>query len=103
MFISIDDPNFLRAMKGNPSIEGVELFRAAPRDHKFTAGQKCILTGLEDFPEYNGDEVKVTAIREDGPYGKAYYISGRINEVMNWTYEYRLVARPHVAMGAVCY
>lgn len=92
MLISTDNPDVLRALKGNPSVDGVEMFRASPSGHKFAAGQACTLVGLESFPEYNGEEVKITAIREDGHYGKAYYISGRINEVMNWVYEYRLAA-----------
>ncbi len=90
MHVSIDDPDCIRAIKGDPAFESVELFRAAPSGHKFAAGEQCILVGLESFPEYNGEEVKITAIREDGSHGKAYYISGRINEVMNWIYEYRL-------------
>lgn len=90
MITSIDDPDFLRAIKGNPSFENAELFPSAPNGHKFAAGQTCTLVGLESFPEYNGEKVTITSIREDGHHGKAYYISGRINEVMNWVYEYRL-------------
>lgn len=90
MPVSSDDPDFLRAIKGNPSFANAELFPAAPNGHKFSAGQTCRLVGLESFPEYNGEEVTITAIREDGANGKAYYISGRICEVMNWVYEYRL-------------
>lgn len=90
MNVSIDDPNFLRAIKDNPRFESAELFCAPPSGHKFAAEQVCTLVGLESFPEYNGEEVKITAIREDGAHGKAYYISGRINEVMNWIYEHRL-------------
>lgn len=92
MLISSDDPDFLRAIKGNTSVISEELFRAPPNGHKFVAGQTCVLVGLESFPEYNGEEVEITAIREDGANGKAYYIRGRINEVMNWIYEYRLSA-----------
>lgn len=90
LLTSIDDPEFLRAIKDDPSFVSAELFPSAPNGHKFSVGQTCTLVGLESFPEYNGEEVKITAIRDDGPHGKAYYISGRINEVMNWTYEYRL-------------
>jgi hypothetical protein len=91
--ISISDPDLLRAIKGDPSFENAELFPAAPNGHKFAAGQVCILTGLEEFSEYNGEEVTITAIRDDGPRGKAYYISGRICEVVNWVYEYRLLPK----------
>jgi len=90
LLLSIDDPDVLRAIKDNLSFENAELYRATPDGHKFSVGQVCILTGLEDFPEYNGEEVTITSAREDGHHGKAYYISGRINEVMNWVYEYRL-------------
>lgn len=41
-------------------------------------GEIRTLTGLRDFPEHNGEQVKITAIREDGTSGKAYYIEGRI-------------------------
>ena len=88
--VTIEDPDFIRAIKGNLTFENAELFRASPSGHKLVVGQKCTLVGLEDFSEYNGEEVQITAIREDGSNGKAYYISGRINEVMNWIYEYRL-------------
>lgn len=90
MQVSIDDSDFLRAIKGDERFQSEELFRAPPSGHKFAAGESCVLVGLESFPEYNGEEVTITAIREDGANGKAYYIAGRINEVMNWIYEYRL-------------
>lgn len=93
LILSTDDPDHLRAMKGDSRFQNEELFRAAPCGHKFSAGQVCVLTGLRSFPEYNGEEVKITSIREDGPDGKAYYISGRINEVMNWIYEHRLASQ----------
>ena len=59
--------------------------------HKYRPGEIRTLIGLEDFSEYNGEEVEITAIRKDGEYGKAYYVKGRINEVLNWVYEYRLM------------
>ena len=60
-------------------------------DHKFAVGETRTLTGLIDFPEFNGERVKITGIREDGPRGKAYYVEGRIaDEACNWVYEYRL-------------
>lgn len=89
--LSTDDPDYLRAIKGDSRFQSEELFRADPCGHKFSVGQVCVLTGLQSFPEYNGEEVTITAVREDGANGKAYYISGRINEVMNWIYEHRLV------------
>lgn len=88
--VSIDDPGVLRHLKDDPQFESAELFRASPRDHKFAVGQVCVLVGLQDFPEFNGEEVKITAIRDDGSRGKAYYIRGRINDFVNWVYEYRL-------------
>jgi hypothetical protein len=91
--ISTDDPDFLRAIKGDERFQSEELFRSTPRGHKFSPGQTCVLTGLQSFPEYNGEEVQITAVRDDGPDGKAYYINGRINEVMNWIYEHRLASR----------
>lgn len=54
-------------------------------------GETRTLTGLVDFPEYNGQKVKITAIRMDGPKGKAYYVEGKINDVVNWIYKCRLV------------
>lgn len=76
----------------NPSFKSEELFKAPCDGHKFTAGQECTLHGLTDFPEFNGTIVKITAIREDGPRGKAYYIKGPIDKFVNWVYEYRLLA-----------
>lgn len=68
----------------------VELFPIEPNGHKFSVGAILVLTGLTTYPEYNGQEVKITACREDGSKGKAYYIEGQINEVLNWVYEDRL-------------
>lgn len=89
--ISTDDPDVCRAISGNPDYVSVELYQTAPNGHKYSVGETRTLTGLEDFPEYNGQEVKITAIREDGPHGKTYYIEGKINEMINWVYEYRLI------------
>jgi hypothetical protein len=88
--ISVTDPDVLRLLAGQPGIQNVELLKADADGHKFKPGEVRTITGMESFPEYNGDEVTITAIREDGPYGKAYYVEGRINELMNWVYEYRL-------------
>lgn len=88
--VSIQDPDAVRAIKDDPSFESAELLPGVPNGHKYSPGQTCLLGGLEDYPEYNGERVEITAIREDGPRGRAYYIRGRINEIVNWVYEYRL-------------
>lgn len=83
---SLRDPVFRRSFKAE------QLFEAPPDGHRFKVGDKCRLTGLEDFAEFNGKRATITGIREDGPNGKAYYIDGPITEYMNWVYEYRLEA-----------
>lgn len=88
--ISTSDPVVLRALAGNPGVQSEELYKAESNHHKYKPGETRTLTGLVDFPEYNGQQVIVTSIRKDGPRGKAYYIKGEINEVANWIYEYRL-------------
>jgi hypothetical protein len=80
----------IRKLANDPRLVSTEHRKAEASDHKFKAGDVCILTGLEEFSEYNDDRVTVTAVREDGPHGKAYYVKGRINEMLNWVYEYRL-------------
>lgn len=89
--VTIDDPVALRMLSGDPSLKSVELYIVEPDGHKYGPGETRMLTGLEDFPEYNGQSVEITSIRKDGPKGKAYYIKGKINEFINWVYEYRLV------------
>ncbi len=91
--ISITNPEAIRALKDHPGLVSEELYKAEPNGHAFKPGDKCTLVGLVDFPEYNGEEVEISAIRKDGSRGRAYYIKGRINEVLNWTYEYRLEAK----------
>ena len=88
--ISTADPKVLRQIATNPDFVSAELHKGAPDGHKFTPGETCRLTGLVDFPEYNGTTVKISAIRQDGTHGKAYYIEGDINRYMNWVYEIRL-------------
>jgi hypothetical protein len=90
MLICSEDPAVLRRLADNPNFVSQELFKADPNGHKFKPGQTCTLTGLVDFPEYNGDKVEITAFRCNGSHGKAYYVKGRINHVVNWVYEYRL-------------
>lgn len=91
--ISTDSPLLIRAMADNPHIRGEELYKTEAVGHTFSAGEKCILTGLVDFPEYNGDEVIISSIREPGPHGRAYYVKGRIERHCNWVYEYRLIKK----------
>lgn len=88
--VTITDPKRLREVSTDPNFISENLYTAPATDHKFRAGETRILVGLTDFPEYNGESVTVVAIRQDGPNGKAYYVQGRINAVMNWVYETRL-------------
>lgn len=88
--VTSTDPLICRQMTSENGFTSAELYKAESNNHKFSPGQVCILTGLIDFPEHNGEEVVITSIREDGPKGKAYYIRGVINEAVNWIYEYRL-------------
>ena len=72
-----------------------ELYKGKMDNHKFIVGQRLRLIGLEDYPEFNGEEIEITSIREDGFYGKAYYFKSdnpAIATQLNWTYEYRLEA-----------
>jgi len=77
------------------SVANIELFKGKKNGHKFSVGQRLRLIGLEDYPEFNGEEIEITSIREDGFYGKAYYFKSdnpAIATQLNWTYEYRLEA-----------
>jgi len=94
MNVSIHDPKTIREIAGEPSFTSIELFKSEANGHKFAVGQTATLTGLVDFPEFNGKQVEITAIREDGPRGKAYYIKGEIDAFVNWVYEYRLTTEP---------
>ena len=70
-----------------------ELFKGPNNNHKYKIGQKLRLVGLVDYPEFNGEQVEITSIREDGRYRKAYYFKADNPEIalqLNWTYEYRL-------------
>ena len=88
--VSISDVKLLREISDNPDYVSEELFKGDNNGHKFKAGNIATLTGLEDFPEFNGTKVEITSIREDGERGKAYYIKGDIDKFINWVYEYRL-------------
>lgn len=59
-------------------------------EHLFHPGDEAILAGLEDYPQYNGDTVTIEAVRQGGVFGRCYYVKGRINQDLNWVYEYRL-------------
>lgn len=89
--ISTDVQEVCRAISKLPGFHSVELYKAESDGHKYKPGETRTLTGLVDFQEYNGQEVKITAVRMDGAKGKAYYVEGKINDVVNWVYEYRLV------------
>lgn len=88
--ISTNSAQWCRANANNPAFVSEELFKDSADGHKFKAGDKCRLVGLVDFPEFNGQKIEITAIRENGACGKAYYIKGPINKFVNWIYEYRL-------------
>lgn len=88
--ISLTSARDIRANADNPFIVSDELFKGAQNGHKFSVGQHVKLVGLVDFSEFNGQPMKITAIREDGARGRAYYIEGKINKFLNWVYEYRL-------------
>ena len=82
----------LEAITGGTFIND-EISKGENDSHKFSVGQRCKLIGLESYPEFNGEIIEITSIREDGPHGKAYYFkadNSMIAEQLNWTYEYRL-------------
>lgn len=71
----------------------VERFPSESNGHKFNLGEKVKLTGLEQYPEFNGEIVTITTIRADGEWGKAYYFKTRNPDLasqLNWIYEDRL-------------
>ncbi len=70
-----------------------ELFIGKADGHKFKSGDVLELYGLEQYPQFNGEIVEITSIREDGPHGKAYYFktdNDALFDELNWVYEYRL-------------
>ncbi len=93
MKVIIDNATLLRKISNDKRFVSKEFYRAESNGHKFKVGEMLTLTGLEDFPEFNGQQVEITAIRQDGARGKAYYVEGAINEFINWVYEYRLEYR----------
>ena len=98
MKVSFQGPNNANAISEIEEITGGkfisdECFKGKNNDHKFAIGQRCRLVGLENYPEFNGEIVEITSFREDGLYGKAYYLKADnhlILEQLNWVYEYRL-------------
>jgi hypothetical protein len=86
--VSISDADWLR--ENAHTINSEELFKTDKNNHKLDVGETRTLVGLVDFPEYNGEQVEITAFRSDGEYGRTYYIKGNINRYLNWVYEYRL-------------
>jgi len=85
---SVSDADWLR--ENAHLMESEELFTTDRNGHIYNEGDTKTLVGLEDFPEFNGEQVEITAFRSDDVYGKTYYIKGRINQYLNWVYEYRL-------------
>ena len=70
-----------------------ELYKGKQNGHKFNVGQKLKLVGLQNYPEFNGEIVEITAFRQNGQYGKAYYFKANnswVETQLNWVYEYRL-------------
>ena len=90
LIVSETSPSICRAIGSDPNFHSAELFTAPANGHRFEVGQVLTLVGLVDFREYNGTQVEVSAIREDGSHGRCYYVKGEINAVVNWIYEYRL-------------
>lgn len=90
--------NNARDIKESERIFGVsfrsgETFRGTIDGHKFAKGDILELYGLEDYPQFNGEIVEISSIREDGSHGKAYYFITKneaLSMQLNWTYEYRL-------------
>lgn len=90
MKITIADPDAIRTASKDPNIISVQSRTTEESGHLFKVGETRTLTGLVDFPEFNGQTVKITAFREGTERGRAYYIEGEINQFLNWVYEYRL-------------
>lgn len=86
--ISVSDSQWIREY--GHLINSEELFTSDKDGHSYNVGDIKTLTGLVDFPEFNGEQVEITAFRLADEYGKTYYIKGRINQYLNWIYEYRL-------------
>lgn len=98
MGVSFQGPNNAKAIRHIEEKTGViftndEVFKGEENNHKFIVGQILELFGLEDYPQFNGEKVTISSFREDGPHGKAYYLTSNnpnLDGQLNWTYEYRL-------------
>jgi hypothetical protein len=88
--VTATDPAICRFMANSPIFTTEDMYKAEPNGHKFKVGEIRTLHGLESYPEHNGEQVEITAIREDGHHGRCYYVKGAINEAITWVYEYRL-------------
>ena len=84
------DTQTIREISGNPQFVSEENRVGEPHGHLFKPGDTVQLVGLQSFPEYNGETVLITNIREDDDGKRAYYVKGRINAHLNWVYEHRL-------------
>ena len=70
-----------------------ETFHGEPDGHRFRPGQEARLAGLEQYPEFNGEIVTITAIRVDAMGSRAYYFrtgNPGLAAQLNWIYEHRL-------------
>lgn len=70
-----------------------ELFQTKVDGHLFEEGQRVVLFGMEDNPEFNGEIIEITTFRESSERGRAYYFKSDNKELMNtlnWIYECRL-------------
>lgn len=88
--ISVQNSEMLRLLAEDSSIISIQPYKAAANGHLFQEGDEAILHGLENFSEFNGQKVKISAIRKNEDFGRTYYIEGAINKFVNWVYEYRL-------------
>lgn len=88
--ISTQNEAVIRMIADDPNFTSVQALKGEANGHLFKEGDEAILHGLEHFPEFNGQKVKISAIRQDDEYGRAYYIEREINHLINWVYEYRL-------------
>lgn len=70
--------------------EFIEPYHTEQNGHIFEIGDIAVIVGMEHYTEYNGTAVRITGYREDGEYGRCYYVKGDINDYLNWIYEYRL-------------
>lgn len=65
-------------------------FKAESDGHLFAPGDEVRLKDLVEHTAYNGTTAVVRGIRQDGANGKAYYVDGKISEVLDYVFESRL-------------